>query len=131
MFRRSGGERVMVRFPFAAQYGRLPGGWQPRTDPDETEPPSMPTREWVSMTWEEARDLDRARVVAILPVGAIEAHGPHLPLETDVIIGDAMARAGAGRLGEAGYEALLLPPLAYTAAPFAAGFPGTISMAPG
>jgi creatinine amidohydrolase len=93
------------------------------------EPPSMPTREWVTMTWEEARDLDRARVVAILPMGAVEAHGPHLPLETDVIIGDAMARAGAERLAEAGYEPILLPPLAYTAAPFAAGFPGTLSVA--
>ncbi|HLG43201.1 MAG TPA: creatininase family protein, partial [Planctomycetota bacterium] len=28
------------------------------------------------MTWEEARALDKSRAVAILPVGAIEAHGP-------------------------------------------------------
>jgi len=90
----------------------------------------MPTREWGTMTWEEARDLDGRRVVAILPVGAVEAHGPHLPLETDVIIGDAMARAGAERLAAAGYEPLLLPPLVYTAAPFASAFPGTISIGP-
>ena len=39
-----------------------------------------------AMTWEEARDAAGAGSAAILPVGAIEAHGPHLPLETDVII---------------------------------------------
>jgi len=90
----------------------------------------MPTREWVTMTWEEARDLDRPRAVAILPAGAIEAHGPHLPLETDIVIADAMARAGAARLEAVGYLPILLPPLAYTAAPFAAGFAGTISVLP-
>lgn len=90
----------------------------------------MAIRELSSLTWEEVRALDRARRVAILPVGATEAHGPHLPLGTDVVIAQAMARAGAGRLSALGYDVLLLPPLAYTAAPFAAGFPGTVSIAP-
>ena len=45
------------------------------------------------LTWEEVRDLDRARTWPS-PVGAVEAHGPHLPLGTDVIIAEAMARAG-------------------------------------
>src|SRR2546422_6372108 len=45
------------------------------------------------LTWEEVRDLDRTKTVAIVPVGAVEAHGPHLPLATDVIIAEAMARA--------------------------------------
>jgi len=80
------------------------------------------------MTWEEARDLDRARTVAILPVGAIEAHGPHLPLSADVVIAGAMARAGAEALASRGLPALILPPLPYTAASFAAGFSGTLSI---
>lgn len=86
--------------------------------------------ELATMTWEEVRDLDRARAVAILPVGAIEAHGPHLPLSTDVVIAGAMARAGAARLAAGGVDAILLPPLPYTAAPFAAEFPGTLSVRP-
>ena len=45
------------------------------------------------MTWLEARDAAGPRTVAILPVGAMEAHGPHLPLDTDVIIAQAMAEA--------------------------------------
>ena len=82
------------------------------------------------LTWTEVRDLDRDRLVAILPVGAVEAHGPHLPTSTDRVIALAMAREGAKRLSERGLVALLLPPVDYTAAPFAAGFPGTVSVAP-
>jgi creatinine amidohydrolase len=91
----------------------------------------MAIRELADITWEEARDLDRSRTVALLPVGAVEAHGPHLPLGTDNVIAAAMARAGAARLASRGIGAVLLPPLAYTAAPFGAAFAGTISVAPG
>ena len=90
----------------------------------------MPIRELADMTWEEVRDLDRARTVALLPVGATEAHGPHLPLATDVVIARAMARAGAEVLAGRGLASVVLPPLVYTAAPFAAAFPGTLSVAP-
>ena len=90
----------------------------------------MTVRELGDLTWEEARDLDRSRCVAVLPVGAMEAHGPHLPLSTDVIIAQAMAREGAARLSGGGFGAVLLPPLPFTAAPFGAAFPGTISVQP-
>ncbi len=82
------------------------------------------------MTWTEVRDLDRERSVAILPTGAVEAHGPHLPLSTDRIIAEAMAEAGADALAGAGLEAVLLPPVDYTAARFASAFPGTVSVRP-
>jgi len=90
----------------------------------------MPVHDWADLTWEEIRDLDRPRTVAVLPAGAVEAHGPHLPLGTDVIIARAMARAGAAKLAAKGVGATLLPALAYTAAPFGAGFPGTLSVSP-
>jgi creatinine amidohydrolase len=82
------------------------------------------------MTWEEAREAAGPQSVAILPVGAVEAHGPHLPLETDVVIAQAMARSGAARLAARGSRAVVLPPLSYTAAPFARGFAGTLSLRP-
>ncbi|ACY17581.1 creatininase family protein [Haliangium ochraceum] len=82
------------------------------------------------MTWEEVAALPLRRTAALLPVGAVEAHGPHLPLATDVIIAEAMARRGAERLQARGLSAVLLPPLAYTAAGFAAGFAGTLAMRP-
>src|SRR5881628_3483502 len=88
----------------------------------------MPVHELAQLTWEEVRDLERARTLAILPVGAIEAHGPHLPLDTDVVIATAMARAGAKRLGARDKVVLILPALAYTAAAFGAAFHGTLSI---
>jgi creatinine amidohydrolase len=88
----------------------------------------MPVHELAQLTWEEVRDLDRRQTVVVLPVGAIEAHGPHLPLDTDVVIATAMARAGARKLAERGFPVLILPALAYTAATFGAGFQGTLSI---
>jgi creatinine amidohydrolase len=64
-------------------------------------------------------------------VGAIEAHGPHLPLDTDVIIAQAMARSGATLLSARGLRVAILSPLAYTVAGFAEGFAGTISVRAG
>jgi creatinine amidohydrolase len=97
--------------------------------PNPPEHPAVAIREWAELTWEDLRDLDRARTVVVLPVGAIEAHGPHLPLATDVVIARAMARCGAERLEAQGFPSMLLPPLPFTAAPFGAAFPGTLSMA--
>jgi creatinine amidohydrolase len=83
-----------------------------------------------AMTWEEAREAAGPGSAAILPVGAIEAHGPHLPLETDVIIAQAMARSGTARLAARGMSVVVLPPLTYTVAAFAQGFAGTLSLRP-
>jgi len=88
----------------------------------------MPQYRLADMTWEEVRDVDRDHTVAILPVGAVEAHGPHLPLSTDVVIAEAMAWACADELDAAGRTALVLPPVWYTEAGFAESFPGTVSV---
>lgn len=82
------------------------------------------------LPWPEAKAAWAEGAVALLPVGATEAHGPHLPLATDVIIAEAMARAGAARLDARGVKALVLPPIAYSVAEYAAGFPGTVSIGP-
>jgi creatinine amidohydrolase len=88
----------------------------------------MPVRRLAEMTWEEVRDLDPRRVVPILPVGAVEAHGPHLPLGTDTIIAEAMARACGEALDGMGRSAFVMPAIAYTSAEFAQAFPGTVSV---
>lgn len=81
------------------------------------------------LTWRDVRALE-GRWVAILPTGAVEAHGPHLPLDTDGIIARAMAREAAERLAQGGVEAVILPTLSYASAPFAQAFPGTVSVNP-
>jgi len=61
--------------------------------------------------------------LVIVPVGALEAHGPHLPLGADQLQAEATADALAERVG-----ALVAPTLAYGSAPGARNFPGTISL---
>ena len=80
------------------------------------------------LPWSEVDALDRDRTICILPVGAVEAHGPHLPLVTDGIIATAMAADAARRLAERDLLPLLLPAFEYTTARFAAGFSGTVSV---
>lgn len=73
-------------------------------------------------TW---RDLEEPPWLAILPLGSIEQHGPHLPIGTDWLI--------AGYLGEAVaqvLEAWLLPAQPYSCAQEHQDFPGTISLRP-
>ena len=82
-------------------------------------------------TWTEASELLGADTVVILPVGSTEAHGPHLPLDTDVTIARAQALRAAERLGEAGVGAVVLPALNYGLTNYAEGFAGTVSIRPG
>lgn len=95
----------------------------------------MPVLELARATWTEVRDqlglAPVGRRVAILPLGATEAHGPHLALGADVTIVVAMARAGAQRLAQAGWTVLVLPALAYAPAPWAAALPGTVGPSSG
>lgn len=80
------------------------------------------------LTWPEARDAFAAGAVAILPVGAIEAHGPHLPLDTDVHIAVGAADRAAALLAAEGMRALVLPPLAYGVSFVGTSFAGTLPL---
>jgi creatinine amidohydrolase len=82
------------------------------------------------MTWTEVDEAMKDRPVALVPVGAVEAHGPHLPLNTDTVIATEMARRGAAKLKESGVSSLILPPVYFTVADFGADFAGTISLPP-
>jgi creatinine amidohydrolase len=82
------------------------------------------------LPWTKVRDAlaSGAPCVALLPCGAVEAHGPHLPLNTDVIISEAFAREAAVQLNGQGLHAFVLPSLAYAPAQYAAEYPGTVGL---
>jgi creatinine amidohydrolase len=73
--------------------------------------------------WPQVQELVRNGAVAVLPFGAFEQHGPHMPLSTDTIMAQELARRLASAAG-----ALLLPPLHYGETSGNNGFPGTISL---
>jgi creatinine amidohydrolase len=65
--------------------------------------------------------------VLLLPVGAIEPHGPHAPLGTDPLISQGMCERAAARLAQdAEVHVLILPALPYGVTRYAAAFPGGI-----
>jgi creatinine amidohydrolase len=49
---------------------------------------ALPKRDWMEMTWQEIAGAT-ARWIAVLPLAAVEQHGPHLPLGVDSFIADA------------------------------------------
>lgn len=75
---------------------------------------------WVDVAAHLAR-----RPIAVLPFGALEQHGPHLPLGTDTATAAELATRLAERL-----DAVLLPPVHYGDTWNTAGYPGTISLRP-
>ncbi|TDT33340.1 mycofactocin biosynthesis peptidyl-dipeptidase MftE [Naumannella halotolerans] len=63
--------------------------------------------------------------LVLLPLGAVEQHGPHLPLITDTLIAERVAAAAAGKLEG---RILVAPAISYGASGEHEGFPGTVSV---
>ena len=88
----------------------------------------MPNYRLTDMTYGAARDL--IYEVAVLPVGATEAHGLHLPYATDTIQVEAVAERACALAEEQGAKVLLLPAMPYGVNENTLGFPWTISLRP-
>lgn len=84
---------------------------------------------WQGLTTNEAADVAGQDPVVILPLAAIEQHGPHLPLSTDLDIGLGLLEAAFSELGS-DVPAFVLPPVAVGASPEHEWAPGTLSMSP-
>jgi len=82
---------------------------------------------WQNLTWEDVAALrDRGIRMAILPVGATEQHGPHLPLGVDTLSAEAVAHGASALTGIP-----VLPSLAYGCSlGHSPKWPGTISLRP-
>jgi creatinine amidohydrolase len=79
---------------------------------------------WQDLTSPRLARFDRATPV-ILPIAAIEQHGPHLPLATDRIINEHFCRDLDARLGE---RVLILPTIAVTCSAHHMDFAGTLTV---
>ncbi len=83
---------------------------------------------WQDCTTTDLRNLDPEQTVAVLPVAAVEQHGPHLPLSTDAVINDGLVRATLERLPPKS-TVLVLPALTIGHSPEHVSFRGTLSIA--
>lgn len=84
---------------------------------------------WSELTAPELAALVERDPVVVLPVAAIEQHGPHLPLSTDVDIGAGLLRAALERIGDE-VPVLVLPTEAIGASPEHGGWAATLDRGP-
>jgi creatinine amidohydrolase len=83
---------------------------------------------WSECTWEDIAQAAREDYIVVLPVGAVEQHGPMLPVDVDARLAERWACDGARRAREQyGLKVLVLPTLPYGQSCFHMRFPGTIS----
>jgi len=87
----------------------------------------LPRRLWQEMTTEDFAGLDASRVIAILPVAAIEQHGPHLPVEVDARI-NAGVIARTLEIMPADLPVTVLPMMPVGKSNEHTAFPGTLSL---
>ncbi len=78
---------------------------------------------WDEYTYPEIEELLKSEPVIILPIGSVEAHGYHLPLNTDMVQPLWLAEEIAKRV-----NAIILPPIHYGWTKGLSSFPGTISI---
>lgn len=83
-------------------------------------------RYWQDLTTEDFDHLDAERTVALLPVGAIEQHGPHLPVSTDATIAEELS-VRAATLVPPEIPLLLLPTQHIGKSTEHLQFPGTLT----
>ena len=80
-----------------------------------------------NLSWTEVRDLEKAVGVVVLPIGAIEQHGPHLPTATDALLAEEITTLALERLPEHA-NVWRLPVQSYGKSNEHLGFAGTISL---
>ncbi|MGE0316157.1 MAG: creatininase family protein [Lautropia sp.] len=85
------------------------------------------SRFWADLTTRDVQHVDRTRAIAVLPVAAIEQHGPHLPLDVDAALADAFVRRTAVLLPDDS-PVLFLPTQAIGTSQEHARFAGTLSL---
>ncbi|MEP7283657.1 MAG: creatininase family protein, partial [Rubrivivax sp.] len=81
---------------------------------------------WQDLATSDFARVDPQRTIALLPVAAIEQHGPHLPLSTDAEINRGIVDAALRAL-PVGASVLVLPPLVVGDSLEHTAFPGTLS----
>ena len=90
-------------------------------------PPFTPrSRHWADLSGPALTAALTERSIAVVPIGAIEHHGPHLPLRTDALVAEAIATAAVERVAADGIDAWVLPTISYAKSDEHHWAPGTV-----
>ena len=81
-----------------------------------------------TMTYKQVDRYRKKTNIALLPIGATEAHGPHLPLMVDSVSADEIAQRAAKKLQRNKIDVLIAPAIHYAVAEFAHSFAGNITL---
>lgn len=79
------------------------------------------------LTYQEVKALKKGDALVVLPIGAVEQHGAHLPVATDMLIGEASITKAFEALTP-GSNIWLIPPLSYGKSNEHIDFPGTLTL---
>lgn len=82
------------------------------------------------LTWNELEERARSGAVALWAIGAIEEHGPHLPLATDIYLPTLQLRLVRSMLAKRGVKAEIVPPYFWGVNHVTGAFPGSIEIRP-
>jgi len=89
----------------------------------------LPSKYWSDWTSPEFASLDPSRAVAVIPLGATEQHGPHLPLSVDAQIVNTIVKRAVEHLSEHD-PILVLPTQAVGLSTEHIAYPGTLTWSP-
>lgn len=117
-----GDDRMSRPYPFEVG-GETVGE---REDSRPKDRPSGPRYLWGELTWPEVEERLKEVDVALLPVGSIEQHGPHLPVDTDSFDAEYLAHKVAEACSRP--KPLVLPLVSYGVSYHHEDFKGTISV---
>jgi len=88
----------------------------------------MPEVEWRRLRADQLREQARQDAVVIVPVAALEQHGPHLPVEVDTMLGETVALRTAQKAVARGTPTLVLPVLWTGISEHHMSFGGTVTL---
>lgn len=111
----------------AAGAAGFPGVQSAPEVPGSASAPALPSRFWAGLCTRDFAALDPATTVAVLPLGATEQHGPHLPLSVDTTLVDGIVQAALPLL-PAPLPVLFLPTQQIGLSPEHAAFAGTLTL---
>ncbi len=86
----------------------------------------LPTKFWAEMSWRDFAAADMSKVVAVLPVAAIEQHGPHLPVGVDMFINEGYLATAVKQIPD-DMPVLILPIQAVGKSNEHIEYPGTLT----